>query len=125
LQGKVRQLKEARENRNTAIKNFKFRLFEEFDKDRAEWLRTIRVLAELDCLFSLAKSSVAIGEPACRPEFIEGDAAWVDFEELRHPTLCLSTSLKSFIPNNVKLGRDVGRIALLTGECRTRAPVEC
>jgi DNA mismatch repair protein MSH6 len=116
LQSKVRQLKEARENRNTAIKAFKFRLFAEFDTDRAVWLRVIKVFAELDCLFSLAKASVAIGEPACRPEFVEGDSAWVDFEELRHPTLCLSTTLKSFIPNDVKLGRDVGKIALLTGK---------
>ncbi|KAG5654432.1 hypothetical protein H0H81_002621 [Sphagnurus paluster] len=115
LQSKVRQLKEARENRSTAIKAFKFRLFGEFDTDRSVWLRVIKVFAELDCLFSLAKSSIAIGEPACRPEFVEGDSAWLDFEELRHPTLCLSTSLKSFIPNNVKLGGDVGKIALLTG----------
>lgn len=80
------------------------------------WLRAIRVFAELDCLFSLAKSSAAIGEPSCRPEFVEGDAAFVDFEQLRHPTLCLSTNLKSFIPNDVKLGGDVGKIALLTGK---------
>ena len=32
------------------------------------WLRAIRVLAELDCLFSLAKASSALGEPACRPD---------------------------------------------------------
>lgn len=110
-------MKEARENRTTAIKAFKNRLYVEFDADRAIWLRAIRIFAELDCLFSLAKTSTAIGEPACRPEFVEGDAAWVDFEELRHPTLCLSTSLKSFIPNHVKLGGDVGKIALLTGLC--------
>jgi DNA mismatch repair protein MSH6 len=116
LQKTVRQLKEARENRSTAIKAFKFRLFEEFDTDRAVWLRAIRVFAELDCLFSLAKSSAAIGEPSCRPEFVEGGTAFVDFEQLRHPTLCLSTNLKSFIPNDVKLGGDVGKIALLTGE---------
>ncbi|TFK38050.1 DNA mismatch repair protein msh6 [Crucibulum laeve] len=115
LQKKVRQLKEARENRNTAIKAFKSRLFAEFDTDRAVWLRAIRVFAELDCLVSLAKSSSAIGEPACRPEFVDDEAAWVDFEQLRHPTLLLSTSLKTFIPNDVKLGGDVGKIALLTG----------
>ena len=80
--------------------------------DRALWLRVIRVFAELDCLFSLAKASMAIGEPACRPEFIEGEDAWVDFTELRHPTL---SCLKSFIPNDVKIGGDVGKIVLLTG----------
>ena len=113
LQPTIRKLKEARENRNTAIKEFKSRLFAEFDADRGVWLRAIRVLAELDCLFSLAKASSALGEPACRPEFVEGDEAFVDFEDLRHPAL---VSLKGdFIPNDVRLGGDVGRIALLTG----------
>lgn len=111
----IRKLKEAREERNTAIKEFKFRLFAEFDKDRDVWLRAVRVLAELDCLFSLAKSSVAIGEPACRPEFSEdaGECASLEFEDLRHPALCLRSD--NFIPNDVKLGGDVGRVALLTG----------
>ncbi|KAH9917640.1 DNA mismatch repair protein Msh6 [Epithele typhae] len=109
-------LKEARENRNTAIKGFKNRLYAEFDADRSVWLRAVRVLAELDCLFSLAKASSALGEPVCRPELVEGEEAFVEFEELRHPALCASSSLKGdFIPNDVKLGGGVGRIALLTG----------
>ncbi|KAI6043995.1 muts domain V-domain-containing protein [Pisolithus marmoratus] len=113
LQPTIRRLKEARENRNTAVKEFKGRLYTEFDADRGVWLCAIRVLAELDCLFSLAKSSVAIGEPSCRPEFVEGEAAFVEFEELRHPTL--SALRDNFIPNDIKLGGAVGRIALLTG----------
>ena len=115
LQKRVRQVKEGQENRNAAIKAFKLRVFAEFDIDRALWLRAIRVFAELDCLFSLAKSSMAIGEPSCKPEFVGGDEALLDFKELRHPTLCLSTSLESFIPNDIKLGGDVGKIVLLTG----------
>ncbi|KAI0764567.1 DNA mismatch repair protein Msh6 [Trametes elegans] len=115
----IRKLKEARENRNTAIKEFKNRLYAEFDLDRSVWLRAIRVLAELDCLFSLAKASSALGEPACRPELVEGDEAFIDFEELRHPALCASGSLRGdFIPNDVRLGGEVGRIALLTGVYR-------
>ncbi|KAI0066930.1 DNA mismatch repair protein Msh6 [Artomyces pyxidatus] len=114
LSSTIRALKEARETRSTIIKSFKFRLFGEFDKDRGVWLRAIRVMAELDCLLSLAKSSNAIGEPACRPEFVEGDTAWIDFKELRHPAMASRTKI-DFIPNDVKLGGDVGRIALLTG----------
>ena len=109
----IRQLKEARENRNSAIKGFKLRVFAEFDKDRDIWLRAVRTLAELDCLFSLAKSSLAIGEPACRPEFVEDECAFIHFEELRHPAMCLKSD--NFIPNDVKLGGDTGRVALLTG----------
>ncbi|KAJ6547168.1 DNA mismatch repair protein msh6 [Mycena capillaripes] len=115
LQPTVRALKEARENRNTAIKAFRLRLFAEFDTDRSIWLRAIRVFAELDCLFSLAKASNAIGEPSCRPVLVEGNAAWVDFKELRHPTLCMNANLKSFIPNDIKLGGEASNVALLTG----------
>jgi len=44
---------------------------------------------------------------------VEGDAAFIEFEELRHPTLA---SLRDgFVANDVKLGGDLGRIALLTG----------
>ncbi|KAL4256940.1 DNA mismatch repair protein [Pleurotus pulmonarius] len=115
LQGTVRALKEARETRNTTIKSFRSRVYAEFDTDRSLWLRAIRVFAELDCLISLAKSSLAIDEPSCRPEFVAGDMAFVDFEELRHPTLSMSANVRDFIPNDVKLGGDYGRIALLTG----------
>ena len=117
LQKRIRQLKEAQENRNTAIKAFKVSVFEGFDIDRALWLRAIRVFAELGCLFSLAESSTAIGEP-CRLEFVESDSALLERVEASDGLrLCLSTSLKSFIPNDVKLGGYVAKIVLLTGEC--------
>ncbi|EGO03735.1 hypothetical protein SERLA73DRAFT_119383 [Serpula lacrymans var. lacrymans S7.3] len=119
LQSTIRKLKEARENRNTAIKEFKNRLYAEFDADRGVWLRAVRVLAELDCLFSLAKSSRALGEPLCRPEFVEGDAAWIDFKELRHPAL--SGLREDFIPNDVRLGGEMSRVALLTVAMRMTA----
>jgi DNA mismatch repair protein MSH6 len=115
LQKRVRALKEERERRVTAVKSFRSTLYTEFDADRAVWLRAVRVLSELDCLFSLAKASIALGEPSCRPEFADGDSAWVDFEKLRHPTLSLKATEKTFVPNDVKLGGDVGKIALLTG----------
>jgi len=48
-------------------------------------MAVIRVVAQLDCLLSLSKSSAALGEPCVRPEIIESDTAIVEFEELRHP----------------------------------------
>jgi hypothetical protein len=65
------------ENHNAVIKAFNIGLFEEFDMDRALWLHAIGVFAELHCLFS-PKSSIAIGEPSCRPEFVESDSALLD-----------------------------------------------
>ncbi|KDQ07318.1 hypothetical protein BOTBODRAFT_167161 [Botryobasidium botryosum FD-172 SS1] len=113
LANTIRSLKEARETRNTVIRDFKLRLFQDFDTDRDIWLRAVKVLAELDCLFSLAKSSAALGQPVCRPEFVESDAAFVEFEGLRHPALCLKEG--GFIPNDVVMGGRAGKIMLLTG----------
>ncbi|KAI0031342.1 muts domain V-domain-containing protein [Vararia minispora EC-137] len=110
----IRSLKEARERKDAIMKSFKFRVFEEFDRDRGTWLRAVRVLAELDCLLGLAKSSTALDEPSCRPTLVDDEAAWVDFKSLRHPVLA-ARSHKTFIPNDVALGGDKGRIALLTG----------
>jgi DNA mismatch repair protein MSH6 len=50
-------------------------------------METIKIVAELDCLLSLSKSSAALGEPSVRPEIVEADTAFVEFEELRHPCL--------------------------------------
>ncbi|KAG8825170.1 DNA mismatch repair protein msh6 [Serendipita sp. 401] len=119
----IRKLKEARENIKTAIKSFKTRLYAAFDVDRDVWLRTVRACAELDCLLSLAKSSVGIGSPACRPEFVprdEGNGAFVQFEELRHPGIALALAGRGggsgdFIANDVMMGGDKERIMLLTG----------
>ncbi|KZT62465.1 DNA mismatch repair protein Msh6 [Calocera cornea HHB12733] len=112
LMGIIRKLKEARETLKETIKQYRFQLFGEFDTDRDTWLRAVRVLAELDCLFSLAKSSQALGEPSCRPQFVESDDAFIDFQELRHPAFL---SDRPFIPNDVQLGGPREKIMLLTG----------
>ncbi|EJD51320.1 DNA mismatch repair protein Msh6 [Auricularia subglabra TFB-10046 SS5] len=108
----IRKLKEARENRTAAINSFKSRVFAAFDADRGIWLRAVRMLAELDCLFSLAKASEAIGA-TCRPEIVESDVASVEFKNLKHPALCLKRD--EFIPNDVALGGSKPRVMLLTG----------
>jgi len=51
-------------------------------------------------------------EPKCRPTFIDSTEAFIDFTELRHPSMCLRSS---FISNNVQLGGGVARQVLLTG----------
>jgi DNA mismatch repair protein MSH6 len=40
-------------------------------------------------------------EPKCRPTFISSPQASVDFEQLRHPSMCLRSD---FIANDVQLG---------------------
>ncbi|KAI1858510.1 uncharacterized protein JN550_012557 [Neoarthrinium moseri] len=109
----VRQLQEAEETHSQLVKDVAFRLFRRFDVDYASWLQAIRVVSQLDCLISLAKSSAALGSPSCRPVFVDEERSVVEFEELRHP--CMINTVGDFIPNDVVLGGDSAKINLLTG----------
>lgn len=109
----VQELKEARETRLARLKEFHSQLFDEFKVDGPTYLAAVKGLAEVDCLLSLAKASYAMGEPACRPEFVESDQAMLDFESLRHP--CISSVASDFIPNDIKLGGEEDEVIVLTG----------
>ncbi|KAG6066119.1 hypothetical protein E4U32_006492 [Claviceps aff. humidiphila group G2b] len=115
----VRELQEAEELHSQLVREIASRLFRKFDADYATWLLAIKIIAQLDCLVSLAKASTMMGQPACRPQFFDdGDGqeerrSFVDFEELRHP--CMTSTVDDFIPNDVRLGGDRAKINLLTG----------
>ncbi|MCJ1470515.1 DNA mismatch repair protein msh6 [Pseudocyphellaria aurata] len=113
LRGLVRQLQEAQETHGQIVKEVAGRFFARFDEDYAIWLASVRIIAQLDCLISLAKASATLGEPSCRPEFVDDERSVVDFEDLRHP--CMLSNVTDFIPNDIKLGGDSGNINLLTG----------
>jgi DNA mismatch repair protein MSH6 len=95
------------------VREIASRLFKKFDVDYNTWLLAIKIVAQLDCLVSLAKSSNSLGEPCCRPQFLDEERSFVDFEELRHP--CMLNTVDDFIPNDIKLGGTQAKINLLTG----------
>ncbi|BFZ63086.1 DNA mismatch repair protein msh6 [Saitoella coloradoensis] len=113
----VKHLLEAEERHKVIVEGMTGRLYARFDEHYAEWLGCIKRIAQLDCLCSLARSSLALGEPSCRPEFVEvegGDRGVVEFEELRHP--CVVTGIaSSFIANDTKLGGDESNLIMITG----------
>ena len=113
LKSLIRQLQEAQETHGQTVKQVAGRFFARFDQDYSVWLRAVKVIAQLDCLISLAAASSALGEPSCRPTFVESERSVVEFEELRHP--CMLPNVTDFIPNDVKLGGDAANINLLTG----------
>jgi DNA mismatch repair protein MSH6 len=114
LEELVQDLKEAYEMHGQTVKHLSGRFFARFDADYAIWLAAIKIIAQLDCLISLAKASTALGVPSCRPEFIEDDNARsvLEFAELRHP--CIETNT-TFIPNSIALGGESASMNLLTG----------
>ncbi|KAI1393068.1 DNA mismatch repair protein Msh6 [Hypoxylon trugodes] len=109
----VRQLQEAEETHSQLVREVALRLFQRFDVDYDTWLQAIRITSQLDCLLSLAKASSSLGEPSCRPIFVDEERSVVEFEELRHP--CMLNAVDDFIPNDIVLGGDSAKINLLTG----------
>ena len=111
--GLIRQLQEAQETHGQIVKEVRGRFFQRFDEDYTTWVAAVQVIAHLDCLISLAEASSALGEPSCRPEFVDDERSMVEFEDLRHP--CTLPNVTDFVPNDVTLGGDTANINLLTG----------
>ncbi|CAZ83140.1 unnamed protein product [Tuber melanosporum] len=109
----VRSLQEAQETHSQIVKEVAGRFYERFDRDYQTWLGAVKIVANLDCLLSLARSSTSLGETSCRPTFVEGERSVLDFTELRHP--CMVSSVDDFIPNDIQLGGDSPKLGLLTG----------
>ncbi|KAF9888783.1 DNA mismatch repair protein msh6 [Aspergillus nanangensis] len=113
LRALIRQLQEAQETHSQIVKEVAGRLYARFDEHYATWLASIRIVSQLDCLISLAKASASLGQPSCRPTFVDDERSVLEIEELRHP--CLVSSVDDFIPNDVQLGGSHSNIDLLTG----------
>ena len=113
LRSLIRKLQEAQELHSQIVKEVAGRFYARFDEHYATWLAAVRIISQLDCLISLAKASSALGQPSCRPVFVDDERSVLEFEELRHP--CLLSSVGDFIPNDVMLGGQRANIDLLTG----------
>jgi DNA mismatch repair protein MSH6 len=109
----IRKLQEAQEKHSQIVKEVAGRFYAKFDENYDKWLASVKVAAQLDCLISLAKASSSLGQPSCRPVFVDEERSVLEFEELRHP--CMLLNVSDFIPNDVKLGGNTPNINLLTG----------
>ncbi|KAI4147367.1 MAG: hypothetical protein L6R39_003130 [Caloplaca ligustica] len=98
LRALVRQLQEAQETHGQIVKEVAGRFYARFDEDYTTWLAAVRIISQLDCLISLAKASTTLGEPCCRPEFVDEERSVIEFSDLRH--LCLLPNVTDFIPND-------------------------
>ncbi|KAL6716616.1 DNA mismatch repair protein msh6 [Lecanora helva] len=113
LRSLVRQYQEAQETHSQIVKEVAGRFYQAFDKDYETWLAAVKIISHLDCLISLARASSAIGEPSCRPEFVDDERSVLEFQDLRHP--CMLGNVTDFIPNDINLGGSTPNISLLTG----------
>jgi DNA mismatch repair protein MSH6 len=58
------------------------RVYVKFDEYYDLWIQAVKVIAELDCLLGLATCATTLGEPCCRPEFVEDGPPRLELEEL-------------------------------------------
>ena len=114
LKGLIRTLQEAQETHSQIVKEVTGRFYARFDENYQIWLAAVQIIAQLDSLISLAKASTSLGQPCCRPEFVDSDRSLLDLVDLRHP--CLLSNVDDFIPNDIALGgRNSASMTLLTG----------
>lgn len=117
LRALVRQLQEAQETHTQIVKDVSRKLYAKFDEHYEIWLAAVKIIAQLDCLISLAKASTSLGHPSCRPEFVDEDPKTgrgiLELVDLRHP--CLLAKVDDFIPNDIVLGGSSPNLTLLTG----------
>lgn len=113
LRSLIRKLQETQETHSQLVKEVAARFHAKFDEAYPTWLAAVRIIAQLDCLISLAKASTSLGFPSCRPSFVEDERSVLEFQELRHP--CMLPNVGDFIPNDITLGGGESNINLLTG----------
>ncbi|KAI9312530.1 muts domain V-domain-containing protein [Dichotomocladium elegans] len=114
LKHKIKSYLHLRETKAAFIRAFALEIYEQFDQYYKEWCRAVKLIAELDCLISLANASRDLGDVSCRPIFIDQENSVIDIQQMRHPCIRPSAG-QDFIPNNLKLGDDTSSIGILTG----------
>ncbi|KAK4509250.1 Histone deacetylase hda1 [Mucor velutinosus] len=110
----VTEYRELMETKNAFVKKFALEVYAAFDESYGMWLSAVQSIAELDALMGLAKGSMNMGEPACRPVLLDQEKSVVEFEELRHPCVVPGVAT-DFIPNDVGLGGKDASVIVLTG----------
>ncbi|KAI8073459.1 muts domain V-domain-containing protein [Gilbertella persicaria] len=114
VKGLVTTYKELLETKNEFVKKFALQVYRTFDASYATWLSAVQIIAHLDGLLGLAKGSMQMGEPVCRPVFVEQESSLIEFKDLRHPCVIPGVAT-DFIPNDVGLGGDESSVIVLTG----------
>jgi DNA mismatch repair protein MutS len=86
-------------------------LRDQVSRESSRLRQTAEVLAQIDVLTSLA--TIAVKQGYCRP--VITSEPLLDIREGRHPVLDRLKPSGEFVPNDVRLSPDVGRVQIITG----------
>ena len=101
----LRQMMEAEQQRDNALKDISRRIFEQFDQHHLIWERVINCLSTLDVVCALA--SYASDHKVCRPRIVypaPGQQPYLRMVQGRHPAHSQLFVNNEFIPNDVDIG---------------------
>eukprot|EP00112_Aurelia_sp_Birch-Aquarium-sp1_P001465 Seg1159.3 transcript_id=Seg1159.3/GoldUCD/mRNA.D3Y31 product="DNA mismatch repair protein Msh6" protein_id=Seg1159.3/GoldUCD/D3Y31 len=116
IEGKLLELAEAEDRRDSALKDTMRNIFHLFDEKYKSLEGAQQCISVLDCLMSLAVYSSNADGVLCRPEGIlpssdETDKMVTPFIEIRnsrHPCISRTFTGDDFIPNDIIIGRIEG-----------------
>ena len=117
LKSLVEELETAEERLTDALSPFLCSLFGKFHDHKPIWTLGLNLLAELDCLASLAiVSGQSVGN-MCRPVFLSytgeyAQSSVLDIKQMRHPCVSLSGN-RTFVPNDTVIAPNDGQSLLL------------
>jgi DNA mismatch repair protein MSH6 len=118
IRRKIGLLAQALEAKSGLMADMFHRTQAEFDVHSEKWSSAAGCLAHVDCLFSLLHAKDSMGEPMCKPTFVEREesgSAVFDVHEMRHPCLVESGAVEDYIPNDTVLGGSEPSAIVLTG----------
>ncbi|PVU87242.1 hypothetical protein BB561_006417 [Smittium simulii] len=112
---KLREQSELLEHMNAVLRDYRLVIYQKWAGHYRQWMEVVSLIAEFDCLISLAVASEQMGAERARPEFIsDGErnnkGGYIEFKSLKHPCLVKSmtssiTEMSSgFVPNDIVLG---------------------
>lgn len=102
------------EQRQTVVLDFIRKIFSKFSESHELWKKCVILVAQLDCLVSLAEYA-RNQKIVCMPEFIEKQTQYFNVTESYHPCF---THNSDFIPNDVELGEQNPCLVIVTGKLK-------
>ncbi|KAH3767773.1 DNA mismatch repair protein Msh6 [Pelomyxa schiedti] len=103
----IAQQRDAREIMDSITRELLLEMQTVFAKNYRLWTNAVGMMAQLDCLQSLAHASTSMESPTCRPKFYSSDThePFLVLRQARHPCVALLLG-QNFVPNDLILGHE-------------------
>jgi DNA mismatch repair protein MSH6 len=114
IQKIAKEIEIQQENRESVLKIVFKEFLIEFTSHSSDWIKAVKCLSILDCLFSLSKTS-GYGDKFCKAEFVTTSKPFLDLREMSNPCIKVD-GVSQIIPNDTVIGTNgIANSIILTG----------